>query len=177
MRGAVQMQSAKTSGRDDFNTPPEVLARVRLIGHVQFDPCWNEYAATVLAPSTLDYAADGGERGDGLSLDWSEFTRDGLAFVNFPYSAAAAWSTKVAQESDLGVPIVVLCAARTDTKWWRLLWTHCDVVAFWHGRIRFWLDGAPAKHGATFASALFGFNVMPRRFRAALGGVATVVVP
>jgi hypothetical protein len=172
MRGAVQMQSAKTGGRDDFNTPPDVMARVQMIEHVQFDPCWNRHS--VLAP---EYRADGAEHGCGLECDWLDFVHDGLAFVNFPYSAAKDWSAKVARESDEGVPIVVLCAARTDTKWWRTLWSHCDVAAFWHGRIRFWLDGAPAKHGATFASALFGFNVMPRRFRAAFGGVATVAVP
>jgi hypothetical protein len=172
MRGAVQMQSAKTSGRDDFNTPFEVIERVMSIAPIGLDPCWNPHSVT----GECEWM-DGGASGDGLLTEWSDYVDGGQAFVNFPYSAAKDWSVKVAKESDLGVPIVVLCAARTDTKWWRTLWSHCDVAAFWHGRIRFWLDGAPAKHGATFASALFGFNVIPRRFRAALGGVATVVLP
>lgn len=173
MRGAVQLQSAKTSGRDDYCTPPDIMKLIGEHWHVELDPCSNEFALT--SPTIM--ALGGGEDGDGLLRDWRDHIEHGIAYVNPPYSQAKAWADKVALEAACGVPIVALVAARTDTRWWRTLWPNVDACAFWNKRIKFWLDGAPASHPATFASAFLGMNVSQRVFRRAFDGVATVVVP
>jgi len=178
------MASAKTGGRDDFNTPPPVLEAVRRYASIDLDPCWNETSLTKPLVGKLD----GGALGCGLDVWWPTYIRDGIAFVNWPYSKSPAWAAKVASSAEERVPIIALVAARTDTRWWRSLWPHVDAEARWHGRLRFWLDGAPATVWskklqknipacATFASSLLGINVSQRRFRAAFEGVATVVVP
>jgi hypothetical protein len=173
MRGAVQMASAKTGGRDDFNTPPPALEAVRRYAPIDLDPCWNPSSMT--EPFLGKF--DGGQLGCGIDAWWPTHIRDGIAFVNWPYSASAAWSEKLVQQAGERVPIIALVACRTDTRWWRRIWPYVDAEARWHGRLRFWLDGKPAASGATFASSFLGINVSQRRFRAAFEGVATVVVP
>ncbi len=191
MRGAIQTSSARTGdGTDQWGTPPEVLERVRQVspdGRIALDPCTigtNPVGAESFF--TIDH--------DGLSREWSGY--GGLVYVNMPYSELDAWSSKMHREATLGVAIVTLLPARTDTLWWRRLWPHVDACAFWHGRIHFrqissppsaqaplwhdegrvgpvYLDGGPA----TFASAILGINVSQRRFRQAFSDVGSVVVP
>lgn len=179
------MSSARTgTGRDDWNTPPEVLELVRQLGRIDLDPCSNGNSL-VEAASVLD----GAGQGDGLRAAWGEYvSAGGLVFVNPPYSKAATWAAKMVEQAECGVPIVALVAARTDTRYWQAMHRAADAIGLWRRRMRFWLDGEPAtvwskklkRHipaSATFPSALLGFNVSQRRFRAVFAGVAEVVIP
>lgn len=159
------MTSARTkTGRDDWETPDVVLERVRRIGHIALDPC-TSYANPVDADRCFT------ESFNGLVQPWSCSMH--LAYVNPPYSQMALWAAKMATEAELGVRIVALVAARPDTKWWRTMLNAADVVGFWRGRLKF----VGAESCAPFPSAVFGFNVSQRRFKAAFGDVADVVVP
>lgn len=159
------MSSARTgTGTDTWFTPPSVLDRVRLIAPIFLDPCTsdeNPVKASVFFT----------EATNGLANPWPD---GGLAYVNWPYSRSSEWALKVVSEADVRRgEVIVLCAARPDTKWWQAMWKASDVLAFWRGRLRF--VGAPSS--APFPSALFGLNVSHKRFRAAFADVANVVVP
>jgi phage N-6-adenine-methyltransferase len=165
------MSSARTGdGNDLWRTPDHVLNRIQCIAPIELDPCTSADNPTRAAAwiTELDTPC-------GLTADWAENVGAGLAYVNPPYSRMAEWATKIATEALLGLPIVALVAARVDTRWWRTMWGCADVVGFWRGRIRFVVDGA-AGNPAPFPSAVIGFNVGLRRFRAALDGAADVVV-
>lgn len=169
MISASVMSSARTgTGRDDWQTPECVLERVRKVGAIGIDPCTGD-DNPVQAPTFYT----GGVDDDGLVETWVHPLAGALAFANWPYSKSAQWAEKAAQEAALGASIIVLCAARPDTRWWARMWNAADVVAFWRGRLTF--VGAP--HPAPFPSALFGLNVGVRRFRAAFEDACHVVVP
>lgn len=172
------LSSARTGeGKDEHNTPPEVLDRVRRIDRIVFDPCpgiddvvdpinklkWGDAEGCWL---------DGGSPWDGLAGGWGS-TEQGLIFVNWPYSDSGKWASKTVEQATHKFPIIALTAARPDTRWWRALWNAADAVAFWRGRITF----LGQKHPAPFPSALFALNVSQRRFKAAFGDCCEVVCP
>lgn len=163
------LSSARTGeGKDEHNTPPEILDRVRRIGPIMFDPCPG--AGDVVNPSYQH-----NRESDGLGIDWISASADGfgVCWVNWPYSRSTQWAFKCAIEAQRGVSIIALTAARPDTKWWRAMWNASDAVGFWRGRITF----LGSKHPAPFPSALFALNVSQRRFRSAFGDVCEIVCP
>lgn len=165
---APTLSSARTgAGKDDWCTPAVVLDRVRKVDPIGLDPCTSRDNPT--GASTY-YT---GDPWDGLAESWNLGDNPyGLVYVNPPYSTCAAWVDKAIAESAF-VSVILLVAARPDTKWWRRAWDAADAVAFWRGRLRF--VGAPSC--APFPSALFALNLSQRRFKAAFGDVAEVVTP
>lgn len=164
---AVQLHSsAKTGGKNEWNTPRVVLDGVRRVAAIAFDPCPG--VGDLVAAETRAGADE-----DGLGIDWGERSGGGLVYCNPPYSECSRWAVKIAMEAALSTRIIVLVAARTDTRWWRVLWDASDAVGLWRGRLTF----GDAKSPAPFPSALFGLNVSQRRFRQAFSAVAEVVVP
>ncbi len=131
MRGQETLfRSARSkSGRDkgstdDWGTP---FAFYKLLDdefHFTLDPCASADNAKCAYFDIND---------DGLAQDWG----DNVCFVNFPYSAAKAWAEKCVQAAADGATVVVLCAARTDTKWWQYLAQYAEEVRFVFGRLRF----------------------------------------
>jgi hypothetical protein len=189
MRGAVQMQSARNGGdgKDDFETPPEVMERVRLVvpGCRLLDPCTSVRNPT---GAWVGFVLEQGR--DGLNEPWCVASNDtdecNLVYVNPPFSQVRRWAEKVAGCAMDGLPIVTLVAGRTGTRWYRQLLAVADAVAFWPGRVRFNADGAPAmawskKLGqyvaasATFETHLLGINVSQRRFRRAFDNCQVVL--
>ena len=182
------LASARTTGKDEHNTPPEILDRVRKVGRIAFDPCPGDGDMVGAQHDLLDASEIKGLPAgslpsskygvDGLMVSWiaiykRQSTHGALTYVNFPYSHASAWALKIVSEADAGLPIIALVAARPDTRWWRAMWNAADAVAFWRGRITF----LGSKHPAPFPSALFALNVSQRRFRAAFGDAAEIVCP
>lgn len=120
-----------------WQTPPEILALVRQVGRLEFDPCTapdNPTKATFFAT----------EKQNGLALNWTWYAKAGLAFVNPPYGRALSgtkskpgWAQKIALEARAGCPMIVLVPARTDTAWWNLIADSTQAVCFWRGRISF----------------------------------------
>lgn len=178
MIDAAEMSSARVKGSsssDDWNTPPDVLALVQQIGRIDYDPCSNE--TSLLA---CGYRSTGKHVGgeDGLDGNWSDRVRfGGLVFVNPPYSKLLLWADKCVMEAERGTPIVMLIPARTDTRAWHRLSPAADAIALWKGRMRFWVDGAPADAPAPFPSALPAFGVSQRRMKRVFSAYAEVMVP
>jgi site-specific DNA-methyltransferase (adenine-specific) len=141
MVAAALMSSAK----HDWRTPESVLARVRRVGAIAFDPCASPDnptgAAVYCSPPQ-----------DGLDLCWTEASAGRLVFVNPPFGRALPrWVGTCAAEASKGNEIVLLTPARPDTSWFRLAWGSARAVCLWSGRMTF--KGAPAP--APFPSALW----------------------
>ncbi len=90
---------------------------------------------------------------DGLSQAWRRFAT--AAWMNPPYGRKIGeWVRKAYEESRLGVTVVCLLPARTDTKWWHDFVLPYGEVRFIKGRLRF----GNAKHSAPFPSAIVVFR-------------------
>jgi hypothetical protein len=161
--------------RHDWQTPEWFLDLVRSVGKVGFDPCTNA-SNPVDAPRFLTQS----ETSCGLRDPWPELGPDELAFVNPPYGkhlrgeidpdylirerdevvgVGRGWAERIA--SCTASNIIALVPARTDTQWFRRLYSECDALCLWSSshfgaRINFVHAnlGYPAK-GSTFPSAVF----------------------
>lgn len=160
-----------TGGRDDWQTPEEVLERVRRVGTICLDPC-TSLDNPVEAENWFTPAALNPECNDGLALPWIV---PGLVYVNFPYSQAARWVRKLLAEverSQAEIEIVSLIAARPDARWFAsMVWDSAQAVCFWKGRLRF--VGAPSS--APFPSALVYHGPRPWAFEAAFHDAGRVL--
>jgi hypothetical protein len=113
-----------------WTTPESILQLVRQVGPISLDPFWNEQAITTPAVALQD-----GPYG-GLTESWKTVQK-GLAFVNPPYAMTADVVGKCKAEADTGVEIILLVAARTDSKWAHQCFDTADAMCFWKGRIKF----------------------------------------
>lgn len=147
-----------SSAKDDWCTPEVVLERVRRLGPIDLDPCWNHNAITRPARAY-------GKEQDGLAQNWDV---PGRVFVNPPYGRdIGRWMTKCLETR---ADVVALIPARTDTRWFP--W-HADRIAFWKGRLTFL--GAP--HPAPFPSAIAYWGRDVDRFAKAFADVTHIVRP
>lgn len=139
------MNPALHSSKDHtWQTPDEVLERVRQLGRISLDPCTTKANPT-------NAAAFCATRGRGLSWHASAIG-DGPCFVNPPYGRdLPLWVDKAIEEAAHGLEIILLVPARTDTQWFDRALHSSQALALWRGRITF--KGADA--GAPFPSALF----------------------
>lgn len=158
-----------SSTSPDWCTPESVLGLVREFAGAEgigLDPC---SCTGSIVNTRVEWRLERGE--DGLERSWQGY---GLVYANPPYGRAlASWTIKIAQEAKLGVEIIALVPARTETNWFAKLWAVASAVCFWSGRIKF--IGAPAN--APFPSAVVYFG--PRRFRfaAVFENAGRVVLP
>lgn len=148
--GAVHHSSVKQT----WQTPGSFLDVVRQVGPIGLDPCTvrsNPTGAEVFYTPKLN----------GLVLPWWPYAfGERIAFANPPYGdACARWVDKAIAEADMGAQIVMLTAARPDTRWGQRLLATCDAACWWRGRLRF----RGADHAAPFPSLVTCFNVK-RRF-------------
>lgn len=153
-------KSMSSSASAHWCTPEKVLEPVRRVNEIALDPCSNAFS--VVGAKTSISLPD-----NGLEAEWAEMALEaggGLVFVNPPYGREIkSWVQKSVIESARGAEIVLLTAARTETKWfqtWGL--ATCQAVCFWKGRVTF-IDGTGKKRSdpAFFPSALlyWGPNV------------------
>lgn len=139
-----------SSRRDDWQTPPWLIERVRAFAPIGLD------AACTRANAVCERGHYHDAGIDGLRESWA--TDDGqIAWCNPPYGRAIwRWTAKARGEWLLsGHPSILLVPARTDTAWWHAAW-HGDGIAvcFLRGRLRF--VGAAAS--APFPSALIYYG-------------------
>ena len=133
-------QSMRSSVRQTFNTPEDVLRVIRRFDAIGLDPCSND-RSIVRAATEWRLERDG----DSLTRNWRGH---GLTFVNPPYSRwLKRWMAKCSMS---GAEIISLTPARTDTKAWHSFASTAEAVCFWKGRMWFLDATAPAP----FPSAL-----------------------
>lgn len=114
-----------SSLRDDWETPQDLFDALDARYGFTVDVCANDGNAKCARYYTAD--------DDGLSKSWE----GEVAWCNPPYGRAiAAWARKCAEESRRA-RVVMLCAARPDTRWFAEHVAPHARVAFVVGRLRF----------------------------------------
>jgi phage N-6-adenine-methyltransferase len=156
-----------SSAKDDWLTPPCIWKRAQqVMGGIDLDPCSNEGEPNI--PALIHFTKED----DGLSHPWyGPGLQNALqaqlnpctVFVNPPYNRSGdqgRFVRKLIWEMQQGhvSQAIVLIAARTDTRWFRLLvnYPRCFI---W-GRLKF-LDAVTREEigPATFPSVVFGLGV------------------
>jgi len=123
-----------TTGKDDWQTPPDFYAKLHAEFNFDLDPCTTP--GNPLKCLTFLTAQE-----DGLKSDWM----GARAFVNPPYSQLRAWVAKSAEEARKGSFVVMLIPARTDTRAFHehiydqelAAWRPGVSVRFLKGRLKF----------------------------------------
>jgi len=145
-------ESMGKSSHAEWCTPPNILELVYQVGEVALDPCSN-------LCSIIKSKRDVRLPEDGLQACWAEISQElgGVVFVNPPYGRQVKhWIKKCADEAAQGAEVVLLCAARVDTKWFQeIIFESATAVCFWKGRVKF-IDGYTGKQGdpSFFPSAI-----------------------
>lgn len=147
--------------RQDWATPPEVLAIVRRLGEIGLDPCSNAHSIVGAKVEWRKHNPPGGS----LGLPWAGY---GLVYVNPPYGRGGVtklWVEKASREAHLGAELVLLVPASVGTDWFRRYILgipgspeHAAAAALyiWPGRIKFIVPERPdgGRSQADFDSAL-----------------------
>ena len=168
-----------SSESEQWATPARVLRPfVAELGRIALDPCCAIHAHT--SPEWRAGPLNAREcwYADGLDQSWAaavEGVGGGWVWVNPPYGRAlAAWADACAEAAALGLEVVALVPARTDTAWWRTITRDRALVGFVAGRLPF--EGpAGVRAGAPFPSALIYHGRRPQRFAAACARVPASV--
>lgn len=125
---AETLRTLTSTGKDDWETPPEFFAELDSEFRFTLDPCSSHTNHKCARYYT--------EEEDGLAQDWAGET----VFVNPPYSSGKQdqWVKKCMEEAKKpGTTVVALLPARTDTKrFHRYILGHAE-VRFIEGRLRF----------------------------------------
>ena len=139
----VEHSRSATGGKDDWETPDRVVDIVRAFAPIGLDPCTHDgnpvRANCYFTPLH-----------DGLEQPWVHKQGE-VIFQNPPYSETQKWLLKAALESQKGLEVISLVAARPCTRYWqRIVWPHAAAVCFIVGRLTF----KGAENAAPFESAL-----------------------
>lgn len=148
---------------DNWRTPRIVLDCVdefcRLVGEegIALDPCSGP-GSQVGAAIELSL-----ERGhDGLAVDWAGL-KDGVAWINPPFSKPAPWIERAQKFGAVpGNHALVLINAQTSDGWWPEPWP--PAVCFWRKRIKFATPQGTTHHTNTRPNALLYFGDAPELF-------------
>ena len=139
-----------STGKDDWETPPEFFDELNNEFHFTIDPCANEKNHKCERYYTV---AD-----NGLLQDWA----GEVVFCNPPYSPKTktnpgqeAWIKKCYEEAQKpNTTVVALIPARTDTKaFHQYIYHKAKEIRFLKGRLKF----VGAKNTAPFPSMVFIF--------------------
>lgn len=122
-----------STGKNDWETPPDFFEELNKEFHFTLDPCANEYNHKCEKYFT--------EKENGLIQDWNEE----IVFCNPPYSSKEqdAWVKKCFEESRHAT-VVMLIPARTDTKRFHEYILPNAEIRFLRGRLTFVGAKAPA---------------------------------
>lgn len=145
-------EATPEANSDWYCTPPEILDVVRTFWPegIDLDPCSNQHSL-VVSDDAIMLPADG--------LVWRKW--EGYVYVNPPYSDPGPWLQKCARS---GAECLALVKADTSTQWWEHeVWGQADAVCFWHGRIRFYLNGE-RQGSSNFPSALVYYGKKAEAF-------------
>jgi phage N-6-adenine-methyltransferase len=157
---------------DDWCTPPEILDLVRPVGPVTFDPCTNRWAR-VDAETALT------KEQDGLKAEWP---REGLIFVNPPYSTPGPWVSRCIQACRAGSAglEILLLVPLSGAEWAHRALASAAAVCLWRGRIAFLrpdASGAVAPvSGSSVDSWLFYWGTRTGRFQEAFAEDSTTLL-
>lgn len=149
-------QQLMTSSRDDWETPKDLFTLLDGIFHFSLDAAASPENALCQRYIT--------EEQNALTTDWHQLLQDSRAmtdtvFLNPPYGAKilTPFMKKVEEEYNKGLTIVTLTAARTETKFFRIIWERARYIIFVYQRLKFELQGQTVGT-ATFPSVISVFT-------------------
>lgn len=162
----------RTTGRDDHCTPKAFIDRIVTYRKIGLDPAGSNGQSPARKAAKRSYLTSRGE--DGLTLRWRGF---GLVFCNPPYGTQARlWVKKAVREfffspSTHADELIMLVAARVDTRWMKYLWRHANAVLLCDKRFQFIGEKDPAK----FPQAIVYFGKHARQFSIAFRSMGLVI--
>lgn len=132
---------------DEHETPQNFYDKLHQIFNFTLDPCATDANHKSDKWFTI--------QDDGLSKSWAGYT----VFCNPPYSKIKDWVKKSYEETkkDKTTIVVLLCPARTDTKYWHEYIMKAKQIHFIKGRLKF----GTAKSCAPFPSIIAVFGCYP----------------
>lgn len=132
-----------SSAKDEWATSQDFFDGLNARYNFTLDPCAD--ASNTKCPLYFTEAQD------GLSQDWGGHR----VFCNPPYSKAKEWVKKGYEESKkLNTTVVMLVAARTDTKFFHDYCMKADKIFFVKGRLKF----GGSQNSAPFPSMVVVFS-------------------
>lgn len=170
MKKPRQTIDERTSGRNNQFTPDWLVKQIATVSDIGIglDPCGSKRAPAAKYARQVMTGPRGS--GDGLALVWRGH---GLVFCNPEYGTRVRlWAKKAIAEFGFaeawprgirawrGDELIMLVAARVDTRWFKLLWRHASAVLLFDRRLTFVGEKDPAK----FPSALLYFGLRQGRF-------------
>jgi site-specific DNA-methyltransferase (adenine-specific) len=150
-----------SSENSEWETPPELFNTLNDVFHFTLDPCATKQNAKCKKFYT--------KKQDGLKQSW----KGESVFVNPPYGREVdkwvykAYVTLIENKKSL---IVMLLAARTETKRWQvMILPNAKVICFLKKRVKFLLNGK-VRGSPAFPSAIvvFGTKNLNKKQRVAL---------
>lgn len=166
MSASGELRRAKGGGRNDWQTPPVLWARLE----DQFGGFGVDVACS---PSDqIGHVGLHGPHNDescdcGLCAHWCDYSHGFFAWCNPPYGGGLAqWIDKAVEELvECAQSSVLLVPAAPDTKWWKKAYDHASEVRLLSGRVKFINPATGKPDGSnTTGSTVFVFErtVRPR---------------
>jgi site-specific DNA-methyltransferase (adenine-specific) len=150
--GMMEKNAALFTGKHvEYITPKKLFQALDAEFHFILDPCTSK-------DNPLDLPIIFTEEDNGLTESWQYSINNHKAvYVNPPYNNVKDWVKKAFEECTKGATVVMLLAARTDTKWFHEYVYKKAEVRFIRGRLKF--EGKYGKaNTAPFPSMLVIFR-------------------
>lgn len=147
------------TGENEWYTPPEYIKSVRsVMGNIDLDPATSEAAQKIIQAKNY-YTKEV----NGLEQEW-----EGRVWLNPPYSQPLIMQfvEKLVEEIQTGnvFEAIMLTHNHTDTKWFHLGESLCELICFTKGRINYiGVNGEVA--APTQGAAFFYFGLNSKKFR------------
>lgn len=163
---------AEGTGEFEWYTPPRYIQAARdVMGGIELDPASHEIAQRTVQADRYFTIAD-----DGLRQEWH-----GRIWLNPPYAQPAIehFAQKMVTEVNAGhvTEAIMLTHNYTDTAWFHIAASVCDMVCFTRGRIRFINQAGEEADSPTQGQAFFYYGGDCQKFAAVFARFGLLVQP
>ena len=154
---------------DERYTPEEILGCVRQVGSIVLDPCTTPDNRTKAEHFFIF-------EDNGLEQEWYENFKDGLIFVNPPFSKLRLWMNKCVKEAEKGCQIIALLPGDTSTLWFHnYVGISADNLCFYKGRIEF-LSASDKFGSGAMTSTIFAYwGKQQSKFESVFNNIGLVI--
>lgn len=155
-----------SKGNDEWETPQHIFDALDKVYNFTQDVCaspqgvvcfekdkdGNEIEVEYISPAKCDKYFT--IEDDALTQDWG----GEINWMNKPYSKAKQFMEYAYEQSRKpNTKVVFLCPARTETKWFKFIWSYASNIFFYDKRIQFVKNGV-VTNSAAFPSVVAEFD-------------------